>query len=83
MQDNWEERLSCTTRCSKCKKELDKRILSVYDHQPICMEYKKEEEARPDYEEVSKKMIGQCMAETEIPRATAFTIFTLLPARSD
>jgi hypothetical protein len=30
------------------------------------MECKKEEEARPDYEEVSKGMIGQCMAETEL-----------------
>ena len=65
MKDNWEERLSCATTCSRCNKELDKRIFSVYDHQPICMECKKEEEARPDYEEVSKGMIGQCMAEIE------------------
>jgi len=65
MNVKWEERLSCATMCSRCNKELDKRILSVYDHQPICMECKKEEEARPDYEEVSKNMIGQCMAETE------------------
>jgi hypothetical protein len=65
MRDNWEERLSCATKCSRCDKELDKRIFSVYDHQPICMECKREEESRSDYEEVSKGMIGQCMAETE------------------
>jgi hypothetical protein len=65
MKDNWEERLSCATKCSRCNKELDKRIFSVYDHRPICMECKKEEESRPDYEEVSKGMIEQCMAETE------------------
>jgi hypothetical protein len=66
MKDNWEERLSCATTCARCSKKLDKRILSVYDHQPICLECKKEEEARPDYAEVSKRMIGQCLAETEL-----------------
>ena len=66
MKDNWEERLSCATTCSRCNKKLDKRIFSVYDHQPICLDCKKKEEARSDYEEVSKGMIGQCMAETEL-----------------
>jgi hypothetical protein len=42
------------------------RILSVYDHEAICMECKKEEEKRPDYEKVSRETIGQCMIDTEI-----------------
>jgi len=63
----WMESLSCATHCSHCGKNLDeKRILSVYDHAPICMECKKKEEQRPDYEEVSKNMIRQCMVETEL-----------------
>lgn len=57
MKDNWEERISCVTHCSRCNERLDKGILSVYDHQPICMECKKKGEKRPDYEEVSKNMI--------------------------
>jgi len=36
------------------------RILSCYDHEAICMECKKQEEQRPDYEKKSKDMIGQC-----------------------
>jgi len=68
MKDNWEERVSCATECPRCGKELDpkdQRILSVYDDQAICMECKKKEEKRPDYDEVSKRMIGQCMADVE------------------
>ena len=44
MNDNWEERISCSTECLRCKKRLgqeDERILSVYDHQTICMDCKK------------------------------------------
>lgn len=69
MTDKWEETLSCALKCARCKATLtsvDQRILSVYDHEPICMTCKKEEEARPDYEEVSRNMIGSCMAETEL-----------------
>jgi hypothetical protein len=69
MKDPWEEALSCATRCSKCGKDLgskDERVLSVYDHQPICLSCKKEEEKRSDYAEVSKRVIGQCMAEQEL-----------------
>jgi hypothetical protein len=69
MNENWEERLSCATKCAKCGKDLrakDVRILSVYDHEAICTNCKKEEEKRPDYAEMSKKMIGQCMADTEL-----------------
>jgi hypothetical protein len=68
MKDQWEKKLACSTKCAQCKKALsgnDLRILSVYDHTPICMACKKEEEARPDYETVSKGVIGTCMAETE------------------
>ena len=50
-------------------KSQDLRILSSYDHEPICMDCKKEEEKRPDYEEVSKKVIGSCMADTELEQS--------------
>jgi hypothetical protein len=69
MKDKWKERLACATHCSRCSNKLgpeDQRILSVYDHQAICTACKKEEEERPDYPNVSKEMIGQCMAETEV-----------------
>jgi len=69
MKDTWEDALSCAIECSRCSRTMapaDERILSVYDHQPICMPCKKEEEKRPDYEEVSKNAIGQCMIQTEI-----------------
>ena len=69
MKEHWEEKLSGAAVCSRCSKPItqeDKRILSVYDHRPICMPCKKEEETRPDYEEVSRTMIGNCMADTEL-----------------
>ncbi|MFO7557949.1 MAG: hypothetical protein R6X10_03885 [Desulfobacterales bacterium] len=69
MTDMWENKLSCAIQCGKCTKAMkksDKRILSVYDHNPICMECKKKEEQQDDYEKVSREMIGQCMAETEV-----------------
>ncbi|MGD2271952.1 MAG: hypothetical protein PVI06_16230 [Desulfobacterales bacterium] len=69
MSQEWEKNLVCAIQCSRCEEKLDaetERILSVYDHAPICLKCKKEEEARPDYEETSKNMIGQCIAETEI-----------------
>ena len=61
MADEWAEELSCATKCFRCDKQMgagDQRILSVYDHKAICMVCKKEEEKKPDYEEVSKQMIG-------------------------
>ena len=67
--DKWEEKLSCALACHRCNTGLgprDKRILSVYDHEPICLACKKEEEARPDYESVSREAIGTCMADTEL-----------------
>jgi len=69
MSDDWEKNLSCAIRCDRCDAKLavnQKRILSVYDHKPICLACKAEEEKRPDYETVSKSMIGTCMAETEV-----------------
>ena len=68
MSDRWEKDLQCALACSRCNKAMrndDHRILSVYDHQPICMPCKKEEEQRADYQEVSKNTIGSCMAESE------------------
>ena len=68
MKDTWEEAISCAIVCERCDGNMtpeDKRILSVYDHKAICMSCKKEEEARPDYEETSRNMVGTCMADTE------------------
>ncbi|MBT8342991.1 MAG: hypothetical protein HKP58_11405 [Desulfatitalea sp.] len=67
--DEWQEKLTCALACQRCSKTLDpndQRILSVYDHEPVCLPCKKEEEQRPDYEQVSREMIGTCMAETEM-----------------
>ena len=69
MSDPWEEQLMCAIKCERCSASLDRndlRILSVYDHKPVCMTCKKEEEAREDYAETSRHMIGTCMAETEV-----------------
>lgn len=69
MSSDWKNKLTCALTCPRCSRSLapeDPRILSVYDHEPICRTCKKEEEARPDYEEASKNMIGQCMTETEL-----------------
>ncbi len=69
MTDRWEKMISCATECTRCDNKLnpeDQRILSVYDHQSICMECKAAEEKRADYPVVSKTMIGQCMMETEV-----------------
>ena len=69
MPSDWVEKLSCAVNCYRCDRKLDPddlRILSVYDHQAICMVCKAEEEKRSDYEEVSKQTIGQCLIDTEI-----------------
>ena len=68
MNEAWEEKLSCAVACARCKKKLgaqEQRILSVYDDEPICTDCKKKEEGQSDYGEVSRKMIGQCMADVE------------------
>ena len=43
MTDKWQNDLTCAIACAHCKKSLkadDRRILSVYDHQPICVDCK-------------------------------------------
>jgi hypothetical protein len=69
MADSWDKQLACATQCRRCDRKLermDQRILSVYDHAPICMACKRDEEKRPDYEQVSKEAIGQCLIDTEL-----------------
>ncbi|MBW1778471.1 MAG: hypothetical protein JRI76_13650 [Deltaproteobacteria bacterium] len=69
MAQTWEKGLSCAVSCAACNGALapdEKRILSVYDHRPICMACKEEEQGRPDYEAVSREMLGQCMIDTEV-----------------
>lgn len=69
MKQQWEHALACAVACHRCKGVLtagDQRILSVFDHQPICLTCKQAEERRPDYAEASKNMIGTCMMETEV-----------------
>jgi len=70
MEKNWEKQLACAENCRRCGKSLqnkDRRLLSVYDHEPICMGCKEEEEKRPDYEDMSKQMIAACMETTNKP----------------
>jgi hypothetical protein len=65
--DEWEKELSCALSCGTCQKEMasrEQRILSVYTHQPICMDCKREEEKRSDYADASKGMIARCIRET-------------------
>jgi len=69
MNDPWKEKIMCMTQCPRCESSLkgnDQRILSVYDHEPICMTCKSEEEKRPNYEEVSMNMVGMCMIDAEL-----------------
>ena len=69
MSQSWEQKLSCALQCARCERRLDagdERILSVYDHEPICMACKRDEEQRDDYKAVSMQAIGHCMAESEL-----------------
>lgn len=69
MTDAWAEKLECAIQCHRCSRKLaptDPRILSVVDHEAICMACKNEEEKRDDYEEISKQTIGQCLIDTEM-----------------
>lgn len=69
MTGNDQHGLACANSCPRCEKILipsDQRILSVYDHQAICMECKKKEEHASNYKEFSKKMIGQCLWDSEL-----------------
>ena len=72
MATDWKEKIMCALECQRCRKALkpaDERILSCYDHEAICMECKKEEEKRPDYEKVSQKMIEQCSIDLEMKQS--------------
>jgi hypothetical protein len=69
MADQWQHELTCATACSSCSGKLkgdDLRILSVYDHEPICMACKQKEERRPDYAQTAKQAMGDLMAQTEL-----------------
>lgn len=69
MADEWREKLYCALKCQRCGADMepsDKRILSVYDHEPICLKCKDEEEKREDYEKKAQHMIGQCLVDTEL-----------------
>lgn len=69
MAERWDQKLACAAICSRCNQKMgpeDQRILSVYDHEPICMSCKRAEEQRPDYEQVSKQAIGECLIDTEL-----------------
>jgi len=70
MEPNWEEQLACANQCQRCNKDLetrDRRILSVYDHQPICLECKDAEEKKADFEDMTKQMIASCLETTNRP----------------
>jgi len=70
MENNWEKQLACALNCGHCDRAFgsrDRRLLSVYDHKPICMDCKREEEKRPDYQDMSKQMIAYCMETTDKP----------------
>lgn len=69
MTEYWDKKLSCAVQCAQCDANLkpeDERILSVYTHEVICMPCKKKEENKPDYANVSKEAIGQCLADSEV-----------------
>lgn len=68
MTEPWKEELTCAIRCFRCDGKLDAkdpRILSVYDHRAICMTCKENEEALPDYQEVSMEMAEHCLIRAE------------------
>ncbi len=64
MEDEWKKELGCASSCFRCKRGLgpkDRRILSIRDHKPVCMDCKRREEKDPDYENESKLMIASCI----------------------
>lgn len=70
MEENWEKQIACASQCDRCGKSLgekDRRILSVFDHQPICLDCKRDEEMRPEYADQSKLMIAECIQRTGKP----------------
>jgi hypothetical protein len=70
MEAQWQKQLSCASRCQRCAKPLepkDRRVLSVFDHQPVCLSCKLAEETRADYPDRSKQMIADCIGATGKP----------------
>jgi hypothetical protein len=70
MNDRWKENLKGAQSCSVCKAEIDRkspRILSVYTHNPICLDCKQVEEKKSDYEDVAKAMISECLKKEGKP----------------
>jgi len=70
MEEQWEKNLACASRCQRCGQALgktDQRILSVFDHQPVCLACKQAEEQRPDYPDQSKQTISDCISATGKP----------------
>jgi hypothetical protein len=70
MADQWEKGLSCAEVCSRCERPFgpkEDRVLSVYDHRPVCLDCKHEEERRADYEDSSRRMIAECIEQTGKP----------------
>ncbi|MGD8343770.1 MAG: hypothetical protein PVF71_01355 [Desulfobacterales bacterium] len=68
--ENWEKQLSCAQKCNRCGKSLsnkERRILSIFDHQPICLDCKKEEEKKSDYEDASRQMMAECTQQAGRP----------------
>lgn len=53
--------------CDRCGKDLSGgRIMSMYNEDCICMECKDKEMKRPDYKEVSKKDMEECLRKYQI-----------------
>jgi hypothetical protein len=82
----WEEQLNSMKECPRCKKATGykaPRILSVYEDEVICLKCKKKEEQRLDYEEVSKRMIGQCLGDVELQQSDpqGYCFFHFFPYR--
>lgn len=70
MTEMWKKNLSCADKCASCNESMDKRdlrILSVYSHLPICGECKSKEEKRPDYANMSREMLSECIRTTGKP----------------
>ena len=83
-----EEKMACAIQCSRCEKKIgpgDERILSVYDHEPICWRLQAAGKDRPDYKETSEAMIGQCMADSELHygEPARFAFITSTPINVD
>jgi hypothetical protein len=72
MESKRKQKNACANRCPRCETPFspgDQRILSVYDHQAICMECKNKEVHASNYQQFSKSMIKQCMLNTELTMA--------------